>query len=91
MMARGNTYPGKMKHTRNEEIKELMAMSDKELIQHKKEMRLAVLQTSPGLVDPKLNPGNRGQVRKRIARINTILGQRRLRGVAKEEKKLSGK
>ncbi len=88
-MKKNNKYhTGKLKHTRNEEIKELTAMSDEKLIKHKKEMLMSVLQTSPGLIHPKLNPVNRGQIRKRIARINTVLGQRKLRGVAKEEKRI---
>ena len=87
-MGKENSYPGKMKHARNEEIKELTSMTDKQLIERKKELLISFLQTSPNLVAPKINSQNRGQVRKKIARINTILGQRNLRGVAKEEKRL---
>ncbi len=79
----------KAKYTKNEERKELRAMSSEQLIKHKKELLLSVLQASPGLVNPKINPNNRGQIRRRIARINTLLGERKLRGVAKEEKRLS--
>jgi len=72
----------------SKEAKELREMSSEKLIKHKKDLLVSVLQTSPNLVSPKYNVSNRGKVRRRIARINTILGERNLRGVAKEEKRL---
>ncbi len=70
------------------EIKELTKMSDDELVKHKKELRISVLQASPNMVKQIIPDTNRGKIRRRIARINTILGERKLRGVAKEEIRL---
>ena len=72
----------------NNESQELRKMSDKQLIKESEELRISFIMTSPGLVSPKLQPNHRGKVRRRIARINTILGERDSRGVVKQEKRL---
>lgn len=77
-----------IKNKMSKEMKELSAMSDDKLISHKKELLINVLATSPGLVNPKFSPSTRGQIRRRIARINTLMGERKRRGVLKEEKRL---
>lgn len=77
-----------MKHTKNLERKELALMLDDQLVREKKELLVSFLMTSPGLVSPKLTPSHRGSIRKRIARINTLLGERNRRGIAKEEIRL---
>ncbi len=70
------------------ELTDLRKLSDEQLIKEKKSLKIMFLQTSKGLVDPKIQPDHRGKIRKRIARINTILGERQRRGVVKEEKRL---
>lgn len=70
------------------ETKELRIMSDKQLIKESENLRMAFLMTSPNLINPKMRPEDRGKVRRRIARINTILGERGRRGVVKQEKRL---
>jgi len=71
------------------EANELRKMSDDQLIKHKKELLISILSTSPGLPNPNLDPSNRGKIRRRIARINTIMGERGRGGVLKEEKRLN--
>ncbi len=70
------------------EAQELRKMSDNDLIKEKENLKVMFLTTSPNLIGDKCNPQNRGKVRKRIARINTIMGERGRRGVLKEEKRI---
>lgn len=70
------------------ETKELRKMSDDKLIKEKKELLISFLSTSPHLVSPKIKIQNRGKIRRRIARINTLMGERQRRGILKEEKRI---
>lgn len=72
----------------NKEAKELREMSSEELIKEKKKLTIQFLMSSPNMVSPKIHIQNHGLTRRRIARINTILGERKLRGVAREEIRL---
>jgi len=70
------------------ETNELRQKNDKQLIKESEELRKTLLMTSPGLIAPRAALSNRGKIRRRIARINTILGERGRRGVVKQEKRL---
>lgn len=70
------------------EMKELRKLSNEKLLEKHKEMRKALLMTSPKMVKSIYKPQQRGQIRRIIARINTILGERKIRGKTKEEIRL---
>ena len=72
----------------SKETNELRELTDEKLIKEKENLLISILQTSKGMLHPQLDPVNRGQVRRRIARVNTIMGERGHRGVLKEEKRI---
>jgi len=72
----------------NKELEELRKLSDKKLLEKHREMRINLLMTSKNMLNPKFPPQKRGSIRRTIARINTIVGERKLRGRTKEEKRL---
>lgn len=79
----------KLKYTIKNELEELRKMSNEKLIKEKKRLKIDFLSCNPKAANPRINPSNKGKLRQRIARINTILGERNLRGVAKEEVRLT--
>lgn len=70
------------------EMKELRELNDNQLISKSEELRKNLLMCSPNLMDPRMKPQIRGKIRRSIARINTLLGERKRRGVVKQEKRL---
>lgn len=68
----------------SKEIQELKGMSDNELLKRKKDMEF-LLMGSYAKVKPLIPPTNRGRVRRSIARINTLLGERGRRGFNKNQ------
>lgn len=68
------------------ETNELRKLTDKELLEKRKELKV-MLVSSYAKVSPKIKPGKRGKVRRGIARIDTILGERKRRGFTKEQNK----
>lgn len=72
----------------SKETKELREMDDDKLIKEKKSLLINLLSASPNVTKPIIPHRKRGLIRRRIARINTIMGERGRRGVLKEEKRL---
>ena len=74
----------------NKELDLLRGLSDEQLIQKKKELTKLFICTVNGALNPKFPPARRGELRRSIARINTIMGERGHRGLLKEERRLNG-
>lgn len=72
----------------NKEMNELRKLTDNQLIKKSEELRKMLLMASPNLANPQVKPQHRGRIRRSIARVNTLLGERNRRGVVKQEKRL---